>query len=220
MTNELAAYKQSLRKNVKSRLRDLQYSPKEVARDLLRNLMTLSSFNAAQTIGLFIDFQNEIPISQLLPELFEARGEEKRLIVAAPYCFQNAMFFYKLARTRRDENDVLHIPHLARSRYGVQEPDLCARANPHDFVPPKRFDLLVVPGLAFDRTGARLGRGAGYYDRYLPLLRADARRVAVAFDEQIVDAVPTTPEDQPVDFIVTPSQVIATNARLASDLSS
>ena len=130
------------------------------------------------------------------------------------------MFFYKIARPRRDENDVIHIPHLARSRYGVQEPDLYARANPHDFVMPNKFDLLVVPGLAFDRTGARLGRGAGYYDRYLPLLRADARRVAVAFDEQIVDAVPTTPEDQPVDFIVTPSQVIATNARLASDLSS
>ena len=65
------------------------------------------------------------------------------------------------------------------------------------------IDWVLVPGVAFDRDGRRLGYGGGYYDRLLPLLSPRAARVAGAFDLQIVDRVPAAPHDVAVDAIVT-----------------
>lgn len=76
-------------------------------------------------------------------------------------------------------------------------------------VNPLDIDLILVPGLAFDRHGNRLGQGGGYYDRYLPSLRKDCLVVGIAFDEQIVDEVPCGPNDCKVDYIVTPTRIIS-----------
>lgn len=73
-------------------------------------------------------------------------------------------------------------------------------------VDPRTIDLVVVPGLSFDRQGGRLGRGAGFYDRFLAGLRA--ARVGFCFDEQIVDQVPTDPGDERMHCVVSPSGVI------------
>ena len=75
-------------------------------------------------------------------------------------------------------------------------------------VPLDAVDLVVVPGVAFDTRGGRLGRGRGHYDATLSRLRPDAARVGLAFDEQVVDRVPTEPHDAPLDVVVTPSRLI------------
>src|SRR5439155_13608401 len=75
-------------------------------------------------------------------------------------------------------------------------------------VDPAEIDLIVVPGLAFDRGGARLGRGGGHYDRTLARLPARVVRVGFCFDFQVVDRVPRGPLDQPVDLVVTDRRVI------------
>jgi 5-formyltetrahydrofolate cyclo-ligase len=69
-------------------------------------------------------------------------------------------------------------------------------------------DLALVPGVAFDAHGRRLGYGGGYYDRLLPLLPATASRVAGAFDAQIVEAVPAAAHDLGVDCVVTESRIL------------
>ena len=66
-------------------------------------------------------------------------------------------------------------------------------------------DVVVVPALAVDRTGVRLGRGGGYYDRALGHARAGALIVAVVFDDEFVDEVPAEPHDHRVHAVVTPS---------------
>ena len=71
------------------------------------------------------------------------------------------------------------------------------------------IDFVLVPGVAFDRAGRRLGYGGGYYDRLLPLLSPRAARVAGAFLLQLVDRVPAAPHDVAVDAIVTESGVLA-----------
>lgn len=69
-------------------------------------------------------------------------------------------------------------------------------------VPAAELDMVVVPLVAFDRTGARLGYGGGCYDRYLPTLSATCQVVGIAFDEQRVDHVPTDAHDLPLSHIV------------------
>jgi len=71
------------------------------------------------------------------------------------------------------------------------------------------IDWVLVPGVAFDRDGNRIGYGGGYYDRLLPLLRADAHRVAGAFELQLVDHVPAASHDVAVGVVVTEARAVA-----------
>ena len=64
------------------------------------------------------------------------------------------------------------------------------------------FDLIIVPGVAFDRQGNRLGRGKGYYDRFL-CQHLEVRRIGICFDFQLVDAIPTEPFDIKMDEVIT-----------------
>lgn len=93
---------------------------------------------------------------------------------------------------------VLHDPQLALSAgaYGIPEP-----VGPG--IDPATIDAVVVPGLAYTRDGRRLGQGGGFYDRFLPLLRADCLTIGVCFAEQIVDDLATEPHDRIVDVVIT-----------------
>ena len=75
-------------------------------------------------------------------------------------------------------------------------------------VAPEEVDWALIPGLAYDLQCYRLGRGAGYYDRLLPLLRTEVPRWALAFDCQMISCLPVEPHDVPIDGIVTAHQMI------------
>lgn len=94
---------------------------------------------------------------------------------------------------------------LAPGFQGIAEP------RPHcPRITLAAIDWALVPGVAFDPSGHRIGYGGGYYDRLLPLLRSDARRVSGAFDLQIVTRVPAAPHDVTVDTIVTEQRTLVT----------
>jgi len=76
-------------------------------------------------------------------------------------------------------------------------------------VPRDAIEFVLVPGVAFDLAGRRLGYGGGYYDRLLPLLSPRAARVAGAFEIQLVDRVPAASHDVAVDAIITESRSVA-----------
>src|SRR3954467_1515256 len=90
---------------------------------------------------------------------------------------------------------------LAPGRYGLLEP-LGPRLGA---TAVGTADVVVVPALAVARNGIRLGRGGGYYDRALQHARPDAVVVALLFDDELVDELPTEPHDRPVTAVVTPS---------------
>jgi 5-formyltetrahydrofolate cyclo-ligase len=89
---------------------------------------------------------------------------------------------------------------LVLSAQGVREP-----ADDRPTLPPDQPELIVVPGLGFDRRGGRLGHGGGHYDRLLARLPAVCLRVGLAYDQQVLDAVPTEPHDLPMHALVTPT---------------
>ena len=74
---------------------------------------------------------------------------------------------------------------------------------PEDDVDPSWPDVVIVPGLAFTRSGRRLGQGGGWYDRFLVGVRDDCTTIGVCFREQLVDELPTEPHDIAVDHVVT-----------------
>jgi 5-formyltetrahydrofolate cyclo-ligase len=78
-------------------------------------------------------------------------------------------------------------------------------------VEPDLVDVVIVPGVAFDPAGRRLGYGGGYYDRLLPRLRPDCLTIGIAFDEQVVDRVPSDVHDVRVKLLVTPTRTIETD---------
>lgn len=86
---------------------------------------------------------------------------------------------------------------VTSSSFGILEP------KTEELVDPKTVDFAIIPGLAFDKKGNRLGRGKGFYDRFLK--ETNAFKVAVGYDFQILDEVPVSSFDVPVDMVISPN---------------
>jgi 5-formyltetrahydrofolate cyclo-ligase len=98
---------------------------------------------------------------------------------------------------------------LVVGKHGILEPRIDIR-KPFDV---SRLDLILVPALAFDRKGHRLGRGGGYFDRFLKTLPREAKRVGLGFDFQLLDEIPTEDHDMVVNFVVTNEGVLDATSR-------
>jgi 5-formyltetrahydrofolate cyclo-ligase len=102
--------------------------------------------------------------------------------------------------------DIHYVDHeleLIPGPFGLAQPSAHAARVPHVLV-----DAVILPAVAFDEHGMRLGYGGGYYDRLLPLLRGDCARIGVVFDEQILSEIPAEEHDARVDVIITPARLI------------
>ena len=97
-------------------------------------------------------------------------------------------------------DDASAAPFIAHPTRAFAATDIDSSRFP--IVPAEAFDMIVVPLVAFDRAGARLGYGGGCYDRYLPMLSPVCQIIGIAFDEQRVDHVPTDAHDLPLPHIV------------------
>jgi 5-formyltetrahydrofolate cyclo-ligase len=150
--------------------------------------LALPEMASARAVMAFWSFGSEVPTQPLLARLHEAG-----LRVALPRIVDGDLE----ARTYAPGDPV------TLASFGAGEP-----AN-GETIPPTDLDVIVVPGVAFDRRGGRIGYGGGYYDRFLRLVRADARRIAIAFGVQLVDdPLPAGPFDLPVDLVVTESEIV------------
>lgn len=89
---------------------------------------------------------------------------------------------------------------LQRSAYGIYEPE------GEIFTDYKKIDLIIVPGVAFDRMQNRMGYGKGYYDRFLPKVKAP--KLGVCFDFQLLDRLPTGNDDVKMDYVVSENDLI------------
>lgn len=187
--------KATLRQNLRERLRALDEPTRAAASiQIAAHIMKQGvAPNTAQTWALFGGLKNEPDlVTHLLPGLL-ARG----VLV----CFFHIQKDELQPRVVRSADD------LKRGAMNVWEPQ--AHCMP---VQVAELDVILVPGLAFTRQGARLGRGGGYYDRLLAQPECRARRLAVAFDVQIIDDIPCEAHDQRVAQIITESGLIETVA--------
>lgn len=159
---------------------------------IVASLTDLPEYCRAVTPVLYVDVRDEVRTQSLIAEQL-ASGRS----VIVPYCRDNDL---RLCR-------VDQLSELTQGAYGILEPTDVLRDNATRRIEPAAVDLIVIPGVAFDRRGHRLGHGFGYYDRLLARLADSTTLVALAFDCQVFDNVPHEPHDVAVDIIVTESTV-------------
>ena len=160
---------------------------------ICRKVMTLPEYVDARTVMCYVDVRDEVRTCRLLTT---ALAGGKRVVV--PYCLADD----RLALFRMESFDELEV-----RTFGILEPTDAWRDRPDRRVESIELDLIVVPGIVFDRRGGRIGHGKGYYDRLLKQARPDATLVAIAFDCQLVDRVPMDSHDVAVDMIVTETTI-------------
>ncbi len=168
-------------------------SPAEIeekSERIAKRLLAHPAYQKAASVMCYASFGSEVRTDGLIKSALAA-GKA----VAVPVCLPDQRLLPSLVCFFPDE--------LEPGRFGVPEPKAgCLRpASPAD------FDLIIVPGVAFDRRGYRLGYGAGYYDRFLRETRPGAVFLGLAFELQVVEDVQPEPHDVPVHIIVTEERV-------------
>jgi 5-formyltetrahydrofolate cyclo-ligase len=149
---------------------------------IAREVVSMPEYLSAETVLLFYGTAGEV---NTLPIIEDALS--KRKTVCLPESLPGGIM-----HARR----ILSLLGLLGGRFGIPAPRRGA-----ELVPPERLGFILVPGLTFDRAGYRLGRGGGYYDRYLPQTRAYT--AGVCREELLCDAVPREAHDAPVACVVT-----------------
>ncbi|HEY8449226.1 MAG TPA: 5-formyltetrahydrofolate cyclo-ligase [Bacillota bacterium] len=152
------------------------------------HLQRLEEWQAAHTVFTYIATRRELPTAPLI----RAALHQGKQVAAPRITAPGVMIPYSVRRLEA----------LVPGRYGILAPD------PQVEVPldPTEIELVIVPGLAFDRWGRRLGRGGGYYDRFLEVLRRRApaaRAVGYTLARFVLRRLPVHPHDQAVDILVT-----------------
>ncbi len=163
---------------------------------LAGRLAALAEFEAATTVALFCAFRGEIDPMVVLNEPAAAG---KRFVLPRTHRQPRHLTFHGIP-TPPGATAASVRSTLMPGVFGILE-----ATGPE--VPIAELDLVVVPALAFDRQGYRLGWGGGYYDRALAELSASAVTVGVGFSFQLVDELPREPHDRPVSRVLTPSGV-------------
>jgi 5-formyltetrahydrofolate cyclo-ligase len=185
---------QELKKTIREQAhanRQAQTNKDELSAAICQTFMGLPEFAAADTVMVYIDVRTEVRTRHALPALL-ASG--KRIVV--PYCVERDLELFLL------EN----MDELAIGMYKILEPKPELRDAPGKRIAVEELDLIMVPGVAFDRNGARMGHGFGYYDKLLEHAQ-NAPLVALAFECQLFAEIPTQSHDVFMDKIITEQAV-------------
>ena len=163
---------------------------------IINQLRYWSIYIDAEYVMTYVDFRNEIKTHRIMKDLIINR---KNLVVPL---------------TNRDSTDIRPVQissfdELTTGQFGLSEPSKESKE-----FNPKLLDLILVPGIAFDLFGNRIGFGKGYYDNFLARLNENIPCAALAYDFQVLDyKIPHNEHDIPMDYIITPTRTIKTGRK-------
>ncbi len=182
-----ATLKQQIREQAHAN-RNAQPDKDEISRAIVARFMDLPEYTAARTVMFYVDVRSEVRTRN---DLANALQTGKRIVV--PYCVDGELELFHLESM--DE--------LSLGMYRILEPRTELRSMPEKRINVEELDLIMVPGVAFDRRGGRTGHGKGYYDKLLEHARFDTPLVALAFECQIFPEIPMQSHDIYMDKVVT-----------------
>ena len=170
----------------------------EMSRQVITRLAVLPEMKTSFVIMTYVDFGKEVRTVPLISDLL---NQGKQVIV--PYCEKNEIQLFRLKNLKE----------LAPGYFGILEPKIELRCLSDRHIQVEELHLIVVPGVAFDPHCGRLGRGQGFYDRFLKKTSENSLKIGLAFDWQMIDAIPMSENDQHVDVVVTENSFFFRNMR-------
>ncbi len=178
--------KKDLRKKIKSLRLSLSIKEKQTAaEEVFNRLEILDSFKRSNNILVYHSLPDELPTTDFINK------------------WQSTKNLF-LPRVNGDDLEILPYrkSELQTGSFDIEEP------IGNDIVDVDKIDLIIVPAVGYDKSGNRLGRGKGYYDRMMK--SSKAVKIGIGYDFQLFDALPIEPHDIPVDIVITQTSTIIT----------
>lgn len=160
---------------------------KEKSMQIMERLFSSEAYKAAKTVMFYVSKANEVFTHDMI----------KRALNDKVVCVPKT----NLKTKSIDAYSIKGFEQLSVGTFYVMEP-----TEEAELIEPSEIDIIILPGLVFDRKGNRLGYGIGYYDKFLK--KAGAKKIGLAFDFQIAEKVPTEEHDVPMDVIVTEKEIV------------
>jgi 5-formyltetrahydrofolate cyclo-ligase len=162
------------------------------SRKISEGLFSLDVFRQASCLLFYVSYGHEVRTHEMICACLDA---EKQVVVPKVVPESCSLVL----------SELVCWDDLCEGAYHILEPKPdCIREVSSDVL-----DVVIVPGVVFDRSGNRIGHGLGYYDRLFASI-SDVKKIGLAFDFQVVDVIPAEPHDVQMDYIVTESEVIRT----------
>jgi len=185
--------KRDIRSSVKAALAACSDSKlTDITKEIENRLFEFANFLEAKIVLLYINSDSEVATRDIIQRCYEYN----KIVVLPAFDPQK----YQMTLMKIDKPDA----DLKPGPRDILEPD------PHKckVVPIESVDIAIVPGIAFDEKGGRIGSGEGYYDRLIPTLAITTRKVSLAYESQIVQQIPMESHDKHVDIIITEKRII------------
>jgi len=192
---EIFNEKKILRKEILTKRKNIDIVEKEkMDRKISDKFYQSRYYREAEKIFIYISYDSEINTKEIINK---ALKDNKKIYVPRTEFKSRLM----------DAVEITSLDNLIENEYGILEP-----SAEESYINPNELDLIVVPGVAFDRNGGRMGYGAGFYDRYFKRISKDrikkVEKIALAYDFQILDKIPMNEQDVPVSYIITEKEFI------------
>ncbi len=178
--------------------RNAQENKDEISARACEKFMALPEYQNAKVAMWYIDCRSE---TRTKPQLLEevAKGEKKIIV---PYCTEDENGENKLGLWWMES-----LEEMVVGKWNILEPPKDMWGNPEKEVEPQELDIIMVPGVGFDKKGGRMGNGQGYYDRLLEKARPDCPLIALCYESQLFDEILVAPHDVYMDKVVTEDAV-------------
>lgn len=166
---------------------------KDMSEVIINKLKKIPVYKTSKTIMVYLSFGNEVDSSEIIKDCFE---NGKRVVL--PFCDNTDM---SITPTEIKDLDI----DLVEDSIGYIQPN----KESLDPVDLSEIDLIIVPGISFDRKGYRVGFGAGYYDRFLGKVNFEIPTIGLAYDFQIIESLIEMEDyDIPVDYVMTDERIV------------
>ena len=183
--------KKPLRKKFLALRKNLSVEEREfLSNKIVQKFLASEVYKNSSVIMAYMPTADEIQLQEFFADAFD-----KEKILAIPLIIGRGIMKPVILK---------NFDELEIGEFGI----LTVREDSRKFIDAEKIDCVIVPGVAFDIHGKRLGLGGGYYDRFLKLAE-NAKKIALAFDFQVVENLPTESHDMPVDFIFTENIVVS-----------
>lgn len=177
--------------------RNAQRDKDAVSREIVDKFLGHAAYRQAMTVMFYLHCRSEVRTRDRVREQLSG---DKQIVV--PYCTKDAYGQNRLGLWKLED-----LQELKPGMWGILEPPKERWGESGKEIAPEALDLVMVPGVAFDRSGGRLGNGAGYYDRLFKSVGKDTVLIGVCFEAQIMPEIIMEGHDIYMDYVITESEV-------------